>query len=109
MLALFAINRISSKDQALQQFLEKPLARPVERPGVLARSKLNQAVSDEQALPSRGKPCGQALGQVRGQDFFLRYPQIVRDAIVSHNPGFTVEHGEGGTPIAVARLPDRPR
>ena len=55
-------------------------------------------------LPSSSEPCGQALRQIGGKNFFLRYPQVVRHAIVSHDPGFGIEHSKRSAPVAIAGL-----
>jgi hypothetical protein len=57
-------------------------------------------------LSPGGEPGGQARRQVRGDDFFLGYSEIVGHAMEGHDPGVGVEHGEGGAPVAVAGLAD---
>src|SRR5271170_863025 len=58
-------------------------------------------------LSSRSQSRCQPLGQIRGQDLFLRYPHVVRDAIKGHDPRIRVEHRKRRTPVAIAWLPDR--
>src|ERR1700704_1450543 len=67
--------------------------------GARPHTCLNRAV-----LSSGGKPSSQALRQIRSQDFFLRDAQVVRHAIVSHDPRLGVEHGECRPPVAIAGL-----
>ena len=55
-------------------------------------------------LSSRGQAGGEALRQIGGENFFLRHAQVVRDAVESDDPRIGVEHGERGTPVAIAGL-----
>ena len=57
-----------------------------------------------EGLTTLGEAGGEALGQVGVADALLRGLHVIRDAVIGDLPGAGIEEGEGGAPVAVARL-----
>src|SRR5262249_4990655 len=57
----------------------------------------------------RRQSAGQPWGKVGGQDLLLRPLKIVRRPVKSHSVLIAVKDAETGSPIPIARLPDRTR
>jgi hypothetical protein len=59
------------------------------------------------SLSSRRQTSREPWREVGSKNFFLGYAQVVGHAMEADNPCVAVEHGEGGSPVSISRLPNR--